>query len=96
MSLCENICEYVGYDKENKKAICECGIRYKELLLSEIDNDNNLLSNNFSIDNSTSNIGTMKCYDILFSKDGLLTNIGSYILLIIIILHIISIKFKNC
>ena len=97
MSLCENICEYVGYDNENKKAICECGIRYKELLLSEIDNDNNLLFNNFSIDNSTSNIGTMKCYETLFSKDGLLANFGSYILLIIIVLHIISIIiFYKC
>ena len=97
MSLCENICEYVGYDIENKKAICECGIRYKELLLSEIDNDNNLLANNFSIDNSTLNIGSMKCYDTLFSKDGLLTNIGSYILIIIIVLHLISIIiFYKC
>ena len=97
MSLCENICKYIGYDTDNKKAICECGIRYKEFLLSELDEDPNLLANNFSVDNSTLNIGTMKCYDILFSKDGLLTNIGSYILLIIIILHIISIIiFYKC
>ena len=39
----------------------------------------------------------MKCYDTLFSKDGLLTNIGSYILLIIIVLHLISIIiFYKC
>ena len=90
MSLCENICNYIGYDKENKKALCECGIRYKELLVSELDKDTNLLANNFTLDSTTSNLGTMKCYDTLFSKEGLLTNIGSYILLIIIFIHLIS------
>ena len=91
ISLCENICEYVGYDTDTKKALCECGIRYKEFILSEIDKQNDLLANNFTIDNSTSNVGAMKCYELLFSKDGLLTNIGSYILLFIIVLHVISI-----
>ena len=91
MSLCENICEYIGYNSETKKALCECGIRYKELLLSELDNNINLLANNLTKDNVTTNIGTMKCYELVFSKDGLLTNIGSYILLGIIIFHFISI-----
>jgi len=39
----------------------------------------------------------MKCYETLFSKEGLLTNIGSYILLFIIIVHMISIiLFYKC
>ena len=97
MSLCENICDYVGYDLETKKALCECGIRYEELLLSEVDNQTDLLANNFTTDNSTSNIGAMKCYDLVFSKDGLLSNIGSYILILIVILHLISIiVFYKC
>ena len=97
MSLCENICEYNGYDLETKKALCECGIRYKEFLLSELDNDTNLLQNNLTLDNTTSNMGSMKCYQTLFTKEGLLTNIGSYILLIIIVLHLVSIiVFYKC
>ena len=97
LSLCENICGYVGYDLETKKALCECGIRYEEFLLSEVDNKTDLLANNFTTDNSTSNAGAMKCYDLLFSKDGLLTNIASYILLLILMLHIISIIiFYKC
>jgi hypothetical protein len=93
MSLCENLCEYTGYDSENKKALCECGIRYKELYLSELDNDPNLLANDFVMNNETSNIGSLKCYQTLFSKEGLLKNIGSYILLFIIIFHLSSIIF---
>jgi len=92
MSLCENICTYTGYDQNTKKALCECGIKYQEFILSEINKQTDLLSNNLTTDDSSnSNLGTMKCYETLFSKDGLLTNIGSYILLFIIIVHIISI-----
>jgi len=97
MSLCENLCNYMGYDKDTKKALCECGIRYKEFLLSEIDKQTDLLSNNFTKDETNSNLGTMKCYEVLFSKEGLLTNIGSYILLLIILIHTIStIIFYKC
>ena len=97
MSLCENLCEYMGYDKDTKKALCECGIRYKEFLLSEIDKQTDLLSNNFTKDDTNTNLGTMKCYEVLFSKEGLLTNIGSYILLLIILIHTVStIIFYKC
>ena len=97
MSLCENICEYTGYDKENKKALCECGIRYKDFLISDINNQNDLLANNLTIDNTKSNIGALKCVETLFTKEGLITNIGSYILIIIIIIHLISIIiFYKC
>ena len=98
MSLCENICTYAGYDQNSKKALCECGIKYQEFILSEIEKQTDLLSNNLTTDdNGNLNIGTMKCYETLFSKDGLLTNIGSYILLFIIIVHMIStIAFYKC
>ena len=40
---------------------------------------------------------TMKCYKTLFTKDGLLKNIGSYILLFTILLFLISIiLFYKC
>jgi hypothetical protein len=91
MSLCENVCTYTGYDQNTKKALCECGIKYQEFILSEIEKQTNLLSNNLTTDDSSNtNLGTMKCYEMLFSKEGLLTNIGNYILLFIISVHIIS------
>ena len=98
MSLCENICTYTGYDQKTKKALCECGIKYQEFILSEIEKQTDLLSNNLTTEySSNSNLGTMKCYETLFSKDGLLTNIGSYILLFIIFVHMLSIiLFYKC
>ena len=93
MSLCENSCEYTGYDSKNKKALCECGIKYKEIILSEVDYDTNLLANDFTMDDNSLNMITMKCYDTLFNKEGLLKNIGSYFLMTIIIIHFLSIIF---
>ena len=97
MSLCENICQYIEYNQENKKALCECGIRYKEFVIADLDNDTNLLANNLTYDNRTSNFIIMKCFEVLFSEKGLLTNIGSYILLIIFVLHLFcTIIFIKC
>ena len=36
MSLCENISQYEGYEQDTKKEFCRCGIRYKEMALSEL------------------------------------------------------------
>ena len=97
MSLCENLCQYIGYEKTNKKAICKCGIKYKEFILSEMYNETNLLANNFSNENSYSNLGSLACYKTLFTKDGIYNNIGSYIIIFILIFFLIcSFIFIKC
>ena len=90
MSLCENNCSYIGYNEETKKASCKCEIKSTELKLSQIFDEDNILSNNFTDDdNSISNIITMKCASTLFSKNGLLTNIANYIFIFFTIIFII-------
>ena len=88
LSLCENSCEFTGYEKETKKAICECEIKYQQILVSEIVNDNGIFYNNFSSNNDSSKTFAMKCYYTVFSKDGLVKNIGSYIFIFIVALFI--------
>ena len=69
----------------------------KELIISEIMNQTNDLSYNFSSDGESSNMITMKCVHTLFTKNGLIKNIGSYILLFTILLFLISgILFYKC
>ena len=51
------------------------------------------VSNSFNTEeksNSTSNVGVMKCYNTLFSKYGLLKNMGNYILLFFVVIFAIS------
>ena len=91
LSLCEENCSYNGYYTDTKKAICECQTKLKINSISEIMSDINILSNDFNNEESNNiNLATMKCIDQLFSKDGLLTNIISYILIIITIFFCIS------
>ena len=97
MSICENNCTFNEYDKEAKKATCECGIKTKQLVISELINNTNTLSYNFTNVDQSSNIVTMKCYYTLFTKNGLIKNIGSYILLFTILFILISgILFNKC
>jgi hypothetical protein len=81
-SLCENNCSFNGYEKNTKKAKCECETKPAIGLISDIIKKEDILSNNFnSTDDTTLNIATMKCISTLFSKKGLITNVASYILL---------------
>ena len=81
LSLCENNCQFNGYNLTTKKAICECVTKVEINYISDILLDENILSNNFNdTESSKTNIGTMKCVSLLFSKNGLIKNIGSYIL----------------
>jgi len=110
MSLCESNCEFAGYNFNKKEAICECNIKIKLPLISEIVVNKNKLFNNFinleEVTNiytmkclkllfSKNGIYTMKCLKLLFSKNGIINNIGNYVLLSILLLNIIlSIYFK--
>ena len=98
MSLCENNCSYNGYEKDTKNAKCECKIKSKQFLISEKVNQTDILSyNNFTNQNLSTNIISMKCYYTLFTKEGLSRNIGSYLLIIIFVIFIISgILFYKC
>ena len=92
LSLCEKNCSFNGYDNKTKKALCECEIKSKIDSISEIiETQDLLLSNNGVKDNSTLNIVTMKCTYTLFTKDGIIKNIGSYILIFIVLQFAISI-----
>ena len=85
MSLCQSYCIYIKYDFINKKSICQCNIQ--EGLFSLKKNHDNL-SNNFNNKESINNLKVLTCFKLLFSKEGLINNIGSYIISIIILLYI--------
>ena len=94
MSLCEKNCKYTNYNNDNKKALCQCGIKNENLVISDLVNQNDLLSYEFE---NKKDMITMKCYKTLFTKDGLIGNIGNYVLLFVILLFMISlILFYKC
>ena len=69
LSLCQNNCEYIEYNKNNKQSSCECEIINKMDLISEIIDNPNKLSTNFDNNETSfgsSNIITMKCTIVLY------------------------------
>ena len=93
LSLCENNCTFTEYDSDTKKSICKCEIKSKIYSISEIIENKDSVSNDFKVEessNKTSNVGVMKCYSTLFSKYGLLKNMGNYILIFFVLMFAIS------
>ena len=91
MTLCEENCEFKDYDYKNKKALCECKIKINFFSISEITIDKAKLYNSFTDLSTVANLDIMKCYHILFSKQGTSNNIGVYIFIPIIIFQVIFI-----
>ena len=94
MSLCENNCTFTEYNSNSKKSVCMCEIKSKIYTISEILESKETVSKDFNTDKKTSSsassVSTMKCFNTLFSKYGLLKNIGNYILLFIIVVFCVS------
>ena len=89
LSLCEVDCELNGYDSETKKVSCECNVKESSEKPSEIILNKKNLLNGFKDITSSINIKIIKCYKVVFTKDGLIKNSGSYIILIIILITIL-------
>ena len=93
MSLCEKDCIYNGYILDIKKANCTCNIKIEMPLLSNTTNiviNKEKLIYNFKNIKKSLNLEIMKCYNVLFTKDGLKSNIGNYIILSILLIHIVN------
>ena len=90
MSLCENDCIFKGYEIDSKNSKCECNIKNQQIVITEVINKYDILYNNFINQTLVSNMASMKCFNTLFSKEGLYKNIGSYILFFTIIFFISS------
>ena len=96
MSICENNCTLKEYEKDSKKVICECNLKYEQIVISEIVNDTNILSYNFT-NKEQNNMITMKCVYTLFTKDGISSNIANYILVFFTIFFMFSgVYFYKC
>ena len=86
MSACEKDCTFKDYNFDTKKVSCECFIKIKVPLLSEIEVNKNKFINDISNITNIINLDILKCYKTLFTKEGIIKNIGSYLLLSIIFL----------
>ena len=96
MTLCEENCDLDDYDPITKKAKCKCDIK-TEMDLSNKKEFNMEEFYNYFIDiKRVANLDVMKCYRNLFTKEGILNNYISFIILPIIAFHLISHIIFHC
>ena len=97
-TVCQDGCDFSYYDYNNKKAKCSCKIQESSSSFANITiNKDELYKNfvNFNFKN-IANIQLLKCYHTLFSKVGLIRNIGFYIIIIILIFHFFCMIYFYC
>ena len=76
-SLCEENCEYIGYDKLDKLVKCNCDIKDGSTVISDIKVDKSKLYDFMGID-KLANFDVLKCVNLIIQKEYLLGNIGFY------------------
>ena len=90
-TLCQDDCEFLNYDNEKNKVECSCNVKESSSSIADIKINKAELLKNFKDIKNIVNLNFLLCYKKLFNKDGIINNIGCYILIFIIIFHIISI-----
>ena len=91
-SLCEEDCNFVGYDKQTGKVDCSCGVKITLPLVSEIKFDKKKLYKFMNI-KKIANFDVLKCWKLITSKVGLVTNIGFYSYFPALITYILCVIF---
>ena len=92
LSLCEANCNYQGYDKTYKQSICDCKIKNNMAIKSDI--SNNVLSQTFNVsENDLGYTNIFACTKNLFTVNGILKNMSSYILIISLLFFVATSLF---
>ena len=84
VSLCGEGCEYQSFNFEKNSSTCLCDIKKVINTKPEIGNFQNYIMSTFL----ESNFGVIKCYKLVFTLKGNLSNIGFWVFGIMLIIHI--------
>ena len=82
--VCQEGCSFSDYDYNNKAANCSCDAKQSSLSISDMKIDKDKLLANFKNIKNVANLNILVCIKKLFSKVGILENIGFYIFIAII------------
>ena len=88
LALCQNNCIFNGFDSENLKVICLCQIQDGFSLYSN--DEYNKIIFKFLIKKKIFNFYIFKCYKVILTKQGIINNIGNYIIFSFILVYIAS------
>ena len=89
-SLCDENCNFAGYNKETGNVECSCEIKVSLPFISQITIDKDKLYHFINIKNIV-NFKVMLCYNLFFSMEIIKMNIGFYCLIPTIVVYFICI-----
>ena len=89
-TLCQEDCDFVEYDYTYQRANCSCKVKKSSDLFALMNINKTKLYENFINIEKISNINILNCYKELFTKSGILKNIGFFVSISVIIFQIIS------
>ena len=87
---CQQYCEFTEYNYDLKKAKCSCDVMGSSSSSADMIINRTQLYEIFKDIKNIANVNILICYKVLFTKEGIIHNIGFYIVISIIILHLIS------
>ena len=82
-SLCDDGCTYTEINTENMTVSCDCKVKSNLTI-----NESSLNVEQLDDIDTDSNFALIKCYNLVFSLEGKLKNIGFWILLLLVVMHI--------
>ena len=90
-TVCQEDCEFSKYNTEEMKVECSCNVKESSSSIADMNINKAQLLENFKAIKNIANLNILVCYKKLFKKDGIINNIGCYIMSGIIFFHLITI-----
>ena len=90
-TVCQEDCTFTEYDYTTQKAKCSCKVKEPSLFFVDMKIDKTLLYKSFTDIKNIANINILGCYHELFSKKGVVHNIGFFVIIILQIFHLIGV-----
>ena len=89
--ICQEDCDFSKYNSETFMAECSCEVKESSQTFAEMKINKKKIFENFKNIKNIINFNFLICYKILLNKEGIINNVGSYLLLVIIFFNIITI-----
>ena len=82
VSMCQEGCTFQNYNISTKKSECSCTVQASKTVtdIDKLNFDENDIADQFFKTLNNSNFRVLKCYKLVFSKEGQQNNIGSFIM----------------
>ena len=86
-TVCQDDCDFSNYNDKIERAQCSCKVKESSSLFGNMIIDKKKLYKNFIDVKNIANINLMVCYKQLFTKTGIINNIGCCVIISIILFH---------